>query len=57
MEGEATALFIAEYLRSVLAEDELPKFTRLGRGLPTGADIEYADGLTLKRSLEGRQEW
>lgn len=57
MEGEATALYIAEYLRSVVAEGKLPKLTRLGRGLPTGADIEYADGLTLKRSLEGRQEW
>lgn len=55
MEGEATALYIVEYVKSMLAESEWPQFTRLGRGLPTGADIEYADGLTLKRSLEGRQ--
>lgn len=56
MEGEATALYVSEYLKSVLPEAIIPKITRLGRGLPTGADIEYADGLTLKRSLEGRQE-
>jgi len=29
--------------------------TRIGRGLPIGADIEYADGVTLARALEGRR--
>jgi recombination protein RecR len=30
--------------------------TRLARGLPVGADLEYADNVTLARALEGRQE-
>jgi recombination protein RecR len=30
--------------------------TRLARGLPSGADLEYADDLTLSRAIEGRQE-
>jgi recombination protein RecR len=30
--------------------------TRLARGLPVGADLEYADDVTLTRALEGRQE-
>ncbi len=55
MEGEATALYIAEYVRqSELADPEL-KITRIGHGLPIGADIEYADGVTLSRALEGRR--
>ncbi|MBF8249468.1 MAG: recombination protein RecR, recombination protein RecR, partial [Candidatus Levybacteria bacterium] len=33
------------------------KITRIGRGLPTGADIEYADELTLQRAMEGRSEY
>jgi recombination protein RecR len=32
------------------------RVTRLARGLPTGADLEYADDLTLARAIEGRQE-
>jgi recombination protein RecR len=32
------------------------KVTRLARGLPVGADLEYADNVTLARALEGRQE-
>ncbi len=51
MEGEATAMYIAKQLRSV-GEDL--KITRIGRGLPTGADLEYADALTLTKALEGR---
>ncbi|MDP2585255.1 MAG: recombination protein RecR, partial [Candidatus Levybacteria bacterium] len=31
--------------------------TRIGRGLPTGADIEYADELTLQRAMEGRSDY
>lgn len=54
MEGEATALYIMEYLKqSSLAGDVT--ITRIGHGLPIGADIEYADGITLKRALEGRR--
>ncbi|MDQ3008081.1 MAG: recombination mediator RecR [bacterium] len=56
MEGEATALYIIELLRQQYAGGELPfKVTRIGHGLPIGADIEYADGVTLARALEGRR--
>jgi len=33
------------------------KVTRLGRGLPMGADLEYADEFTLSQALQGRQEF
>ena len=58
MEGEATAMYIAKNLKSQNAnlKTEL-KITRIGRGLPTGADIEYADELTLQRAMEGRSEY
>jgi len=49
-EGEATTL----YLERVLKPLNL-KITRLGRGLPTGSELEYADGETLKSALEGRK--
>jgi recombination protein RecR len=35
----------------------VPKMTRLAHGLPIGADIEYADEVTLSRALEGRREY
>jgi recombination protein RecR len=55
MEGEATSLFISkEIVKSGL--DTL-KITRIGRGLPTGADLEYADDVTIERALEGRREF
>lgn len=57
MEGEATALYIVDYLKQVLgASFESLKITRIGHGLPIGADIEYADGVTLSRALEGRRQ-
>ena len=49
MEGEATANYLAKWLRPLSVE-----VTRIARGLPSGADIEYADDLTLQRALEGR---
>ncbi len=55
MEGESTALFITELVRQTKNPDQL-QITRIGHGLPIGADIEYADGLTLKRALEGRRQ-
>lgn len=60
MEGEATALYIAELLQNdqffadKIAKGELI-ISRIGHGLPIGADIEYADGVTLARALEGRR--
>ena len=57
MEGEATALYIREYIEShAQSADTNIRFTRIGHGLPIGADIEYADGVTLRRALEGRRQ-
>lgn len=56
MEGEATALYIEKLLRDAgFSSDDL-RLTRIGHGLPMGADIEYADGLTLARAMEGRRD-
>lgn len=54
MEGEATALYLMELIRQHSELANL-KITRIGHGLPIGADIEYADGVTLARALEGRR--
>lgn len=59
MEGEATAMYIAHKVRegeSIKDKGESFKITRIGRGLPTGAEVEYADGVTLSRALENRRE-
>jgi recombination protein RecR len=50
--GEATALYIADMLR-----DRVPQVTvtRLASGLPVGADLEYADEITLGKALAGRR--
>jgi recombination protein RecR len=50
--GEATALHIADGLRASSPEVSV---TRLASGLPVGADLEYADELTLGRALVGRR--
>ncbi len=55
MEGEATALYIEKTLRDAGFDDSQLQITRIGHGLPVGADIEYADGQTLARALEGRR--
>ncbi len=55
MEGEATALYIKEMISKMGQYQDL-KITRIGHGLPIGADIEYADGVTLARALEGRKK-
>jgi recombination protein RecR len=54
MEGEATAMYIAKQLKS---QKESIKVSRIGRGLPIGSDIEYADPTTLERAMEGRSEY
>jgi recombination protein RecR len=51
LEGEATAM----YLQRLISPLNI-KVTRLARGLPFGADLEYADEVTLTRALENRQE-
>ncbi|MDO8185884.1 recombination mediator RecR [Conexibacter sp. JD483] len=50
--GEATALHIADQLRERAPQTVV---TRLASGLPVGADLEYADELTLGRALAGRR--
>lgn len=54
LEGEATSMYIIKQLKRPAFSHV--KVTRLGRGLPMGADLEYADEFTLSKSLEGRQE-
>lgn len=49
-EGESTALYLAR----LLAPHDV-KVTRLAYGLPIGGDLDYADEVTLARSLEGRR--
>jgi len=52
MEGEATAMYIAKLIKPLGV-----KITRLAHGLPVGADLEYADEVTLSRAIEGRREY
>jgi len=52
MEGDATAMYISKKLKT---QDKKLKITRLGMGMPTGADLEYADETTLKEAIEGRR--
>jgi len=51
VEGEATALYIAQQLRPSGV-----RTTRLAFGLPVGGDLEYADQVTMSKALEGRRE-
>lgn len=60
MEGEATCLYIQKMIKDSFgqAQDRQDiKLTRLAHGLPTGADIEYADEVTLARALSGRRDY
>ncbi|MGA2967642.1 MAG: recombination mediator RecR [Candidatus Levyibacteriota bacterium] len=58
MEGEATAMYIAKQIKSQLpTPNSQLKITRIGRGLPVGADLEYADETTLQRAMEGRDDY
>ncbi len=51
LEGEATANWLAGALRSFPV-----RITRIATGVPAGSDIEYADEVTMARSLEGRRD-
>lgn len=55
MEGEATALYLKKMLDTMQLEGL--RVSRIGLGLPVGADIEYADETTLSRALQGRGEY
>lgn len=50
IEGEATASYLQHQLQSCV-----PAITRLAHGLPMGADIEFADQVTLREALAGRR--
>ena len=50
--GDATALYISQLLKEYKI-----KITRLAYGIPVGADLEYADSITLLKALEGRREF
>ncbi len=62
IEGEATAGYLAELLRTTERsrsshENGAPlRITRIATGIPAGSDIEYADEVSMARSLEGRRE-
>ncbi len=51
-EGEATALYLAKLIKPMNI-----KISRIARGIPVGADLEYADEITLARAIEGRLEY
>ena len=54
MEGEATAL----YIKKKIDEAGMSiKISRIGSGLPIGADLEYADLATLSRAMSGRKQY
>ncbi|MCL2163646.1 MAG: recombination mediator RecR [Oscillospiraceae bacterium] len=51
IEGEATAVYLSRLIKPFGI-----KTTRLAHGIPVGGNLEYADDVTLARSLEGRRE-
>ena len=52
MEGEATAMYIQKLIKPLGV-----KITRIARGIPIGAEIEYADEVTVRRAFEGRKDY
>ncbi len=58
MEGESTAMYIRNRIKELTnSKIKELKITRLGYGLPMGASLEYADYMTLKKSLENRNSY
>jgi len=57
MEGEATAMYVANKIREIRNSKLEILISRLGQGLPTGGDLEYADEVTLVKALEGRRKY
>jgi len=51
VEGEATALYLARLLKPLGV-----RVTRIAMGVPVGSDLDYADEVTMHKSLEGRRE-
>lgn len=61
MEGDATAMYLNKKIQEVMSSRQagktpIIKVSRLGMGIPTGADLEYADEHTLRQAIEGRRE-
>jgi recombination protein RecR len=52
VEGEATAMYISKLIKPLGV-----KTTRIAYGIPIGADLQYADEVTLSKALEGRREF
>ncbi|MBI4008716.1 recombination protein RecR [Candidatus Roizmanbacteria bacterium] len=58
MEGEATAMYIRDRLNDLRKQIGAKfRITRLAYGLPIGASLEYADYMTLRKAIEGRNEY
>jgi recombination protein RecR len=51
VEGGATALYLTDLIKPLSV-----KVTRIAYGIPMGSEIEYSDGMTLSKALEGRRE-
>jgi recombination protein RecR len=51
VEGEATAIYLARLLKPLGV-----RVTRIAMGVPVGSDLEYADEVTMHKSMEGRRE-
>jgi len=51
VEGEATAVYLARLLKPLGT-----RVTRIAMGIPVGSDLEFADEVTMSRSLENRRE-
>ena len=51
IEGEATAIYLTRLLKPYVA-----RVSRIAYGIPVGMDIEYADEVTLLKSIEGRRD-
>lgn len=50
-EGEATAVYLSKLLKPLGV-----RVTRIGVGIPVGADLEYADEITMLKAMEGRRD-
>ncbi|HZC65306.1 MAG TPA: recombination mediator RecR [Candidatus Dormibacteraeota bacterium] len=50
-EGEATAVYLSKLLKPLVV-----RVSRIGVGIPVGADLEYADEVTMMKAMEGRRD-
>jgi recombination protein RecR len=50
-EGEATAMYVSKLIKPLDV-----RVTRIGVGIPVGADLEYADEITMLKAMEGRRD-